>query len=232
MMIGGICESPLTYRALIAWRDALNAGKMLLRDIIDLDATYGGGARRRRGRAPPPTPRAEARGATPTARRRPRPRRRRAREAERRRGAARPRRDGRGRRGQHLARRHGAGAASRAVLGELRRGRRRPTRSCEKLQQKRLQAIRAGEPVVDPDASAATRSCKAELVELMRAVRLNNSRIEQLVDAALRPQPPADGPGGPAAAPGRRTAASRARTSCNATTAPSSTRTGWRASRG
>src|SRR5437762_8679079 len=41
MMIGGICESPLTVRALVGWRDALNEGKMLLRDIIDLDATYG-----------------------------------------------------------------------------------------------------------------------------------------------------------------------------------------------
>src|SRR5258708_2510667 len=41
MMIGGICESPLTIRAIIAWRDALNQNKMLLRDIIDLDASYG-----------------------------------------------------------------------------------------------------------------------------------------------------------------------------------------------
>jgi RNA polymerase primary sigma factor len=40
MMIGGICESPLTLHALMLWRDALNEGKMLLRDIIDLDATY------------------------------------------------------------------------------------------------------------------------------------------------------------------------------------------------
>ncbi|MBI2262357.1 MAG: RNA polymerase sigma factor RpoD [Caulobacterales bacterium] len=43
MMIGGICESPLTIRALIDWHDALVEGKMLLRDIIDLDATYGSG---------------------------------------------------------------------------------------------------------------------------------------------------------------------------------------------
>ncbi|MEE8622558.1 MAG: sigma-70 family RNA polymerase sigma factor, partial [Alphaproteobacteria bacterium] len=42
-MIGGICESPLTMRALIAWRDALRENKLLLRDVIDLDATYGGG---------------------------------------------------------------------------------------------------------------------------------------------------------------------------------------------
>src|SRR6202140_4087207 len=44
MMIGGICESPMTIRAIIGWRDALNESKMLLRDIIDLDATYGSGA--------------------------------------------------------------------------------------------------------------------------------------------------------------------------------------------
>ncbi|MGA8754806.1 MAG: RNA polymerase sigma factor RpoD [Stellaceae bacterium] len=41
MMISGICENPLTIRALVGWRDALVEGKMLLRDIIDLDATYG-----------------------------------------------------------------------------------------------------------------------------------------------------------------------------------------------
>ena len=42
MMIGGLCESPLTFRAIIAWHDALKAGRMLLRDIIDLEATQGG----------------------------------------------------------------------------------------------------------------------------------------------------------------------------------------------
>ena len=43
MMIGGICESPLTIRAVVEWHDALHNGRMLLRDIIDLDATYGAG---------------------------------------------------------------------------------------------------------------------------------------------------------------------------------------------
>jgi RNA polymerase primary sigma factor len=43
MMIGGLCESPLTIRALLEWHDALVEGRMLLRDIIDLDATYGAG---------------------------------------------------------------------------------------------------------------------------------------------------------------------------------------------
>ena len=40
-MISGICESPLTMRALINWREALKDGRILLRDVIDLDATYG-----------------------------------------------------------------------------------------------------------------------------------------------------------------------------------------------
>ena len=44
MMIGGLCESPLTFRAIIAWHDALKAGRMRLRDIIDLEATQGAGA--------------------------------------------------------------------------------------------------------------------------------------------------------------------------------------------
>jgi RNA polymerase primary sigma factor len=42
-MIGGICESPLTIRALLAWRQALLDNQILLREIIDLDATYGAG---------------------------------------------------------------------------------------------------------------------------------------------------------------------------------------------
>ncbi len=40
-MIGALCESPLTFEAIIVWRDELYDGKILLRDIIDLDATYG-----------------------------------------------------------------------------------------------------------------------------------------------------------------------------------------------
>lgn len=39
MMLGAIRESPLTFDAIFGWRDALNEGKVLLRDIIDLDAT-------------------------------------------------------------------------------------------------------------------------------------------------------------------------------------------------
>jgi RNA polymerase primary sigma factor len=41
-MIAGLCESPLTFQAIIIWRDELMEGKVLLRDIIDLEATYAG----------------------------------------------------------------------------------------------------------------------------------------------------------------------------------------------
>jgi RNA polymerase primary sigma factor len=41
-MIGALCESPLTFQAIIIWRDELNEGKVFLRDIIDLEATYAG----------------------------------------------------------------------------------------------------------------------------------------------------------------------------------------------
>jgi len=41
-MISGLCESPLTMMAIVQWRDDLKEGRALLRDIIDLDTTFGG----------------------------------------------------------------------------------------------------------------------------------------------------------------------------------------------
>src|SRR5437660_7054000 len=41
-MIAGLCESPLTFQAILIWRDELNHGKIFLRDIIDVEATYAG----------------------------------------------------------------------------------------------------------------------------------------------------------------------------------------------
>ena len=43
-MIAGLCESPLTFQAIVIWRDELNEGEVFLRDIIDLGATYAGPA--------------------------------------------------------------------------------------------------------------------------------------------------------------------------------------------
>lgn len=44
MMIGGICESPLTIRAIVQWHDALKENRILLRDVIDLESTYNIGS--------------------------------------------------------------------------------------------------------------------------------------------------------------------------------------------
>src|SRR5262245_38809107 len=41
-IIAGLCESPLTFQAIVIWRDELNEGKIFLRDIIDLEETYSG----------------------------------------------------------------------------------------------------------------------------------------------------------------------------------------------
>ncbi|MGH6746803.1 RNA polymerase sigma factor region1.1 domain-containing protein, partial [Novosphingobium sp.] len=38
MMILGLCESPITFHAIIQWSEALNNGEMQLREILDLDA--------------------------------------------------------------------------------------------------------------------------------------------------------------------------------------------------
>ena len=59
-MIAGLCESPLTFQAIIIWRDELNEGKILLRDIIDLEATYQG-PRRQAGPLPASARRPERR---------------------------------------------------------------------------------------------------------------------------------------------------------------------------
>ncbi|AJE48029.1 RNA polymerase sigma factor RpoD [Celeribacter indicus] len=42
-MIAGLCESPLTFQAITIWHDELLSEDILLRDVIDLEATFGGG---------------------------------------------------------------------------------------------------------------------------------------------------------------------------------------------
>jgi RNA polymerase primary sigma factor len=56
MMIGGLCESPLTFRAIVAWHESLKNGKILLRDVIDLEATQGMGNPPAEGESDEPDP--------------------------------------------------------------------------------------------------------------------------------------------------------------------------------
>ncbi|MEF2073320.1 RNA polymerase sigma factor RpoD [Consotaella aegiceratis] len=55
-MIAGLCESPLTFQAIIIWRDELNEGNIMLREVVDLEATYAGPE----ARTPAPAPAAPA----------------------------------------------------------------------------------------------------------------------------------------------------------------------------
>src|SRR6266850_1074090 len=163
MMIGGICESPTTYRALITWRDKLVAGQMLLRDIIDLDATYGGGPDGAKVEAD--LARAEGEEEEDE-------------EEEAEEGEAKPN----GEAGAAEGEADEASISLAAMEQELLPGAlvkfeevAGSFKKIEKLQQKRLQAIRAGEPV-STQSDRRYDQLKAELVELMRAVRLNNGR--------------------------------------------------------
>jgi RNA polymerase primary sigma factor len=197
MMIGGICESPLTYRALLAWRDKLAQGQMLLRDIVDLDATYGAtpdGEKMVRPPAAPPIAAAAAKGASVA-----------------------PAVPGKG---APVALAVPAKAPAKAADGEEKQEGEEEVegldeideeaeennlslaameqellpgtmakfdavaamyKKLDKQQQKRLETVRAGEKPA-PQSERAHDKLKSELMELMRGIKLNNGRIESLVD--------------------------------------------------
>jgi len=189
MMIGGICESPLTLRAVVEWHDALVEGKMLLRDIIDLDATYGAGpgadlveeeifgavpgaeAPEEEGTGTPPADGAAEPAARP--------------EGER---------EGEGEETE-LGTPEGEGdeAEENAISLAVMESELLPTvletfqaiaatrQKLEKVQDQRLSALSKGE-TVSPTLEKKYDKLKAELVGLMQGVHLNNIRIEQLVE--------------------------------------------------
>jgi RNA polymerase primary sigma factor len=185
MMIGGICENPLTIRAIVGWRDALVEGKMLLRDIIDLDATYGSnvfaqpsditgeGDGATNGATPPAV--AATHGATN--------------------GAAAPAEVEPGAEGEvipELAGEEAEGEESSISLAAMELALKPQVletfdtiaglyKKLHKLQDQRLAAIQKGEPLVKATEKRYDK-LKADMVEQMEGVRLNNARIELLVD--------------------------------------------------
>jgi RNA polymerase primary sigma factor len=171
-MIGGLCESPLSMRAVVHWRDALVEGKMLLRDIVDLDATMGGGpgAPAANGEVDPAD--AEA-------------------EVEERQAAAGddgeegPKVEGNG---------EGDGEGDEASLSlSAMESQLKPQvletfdkiaatyRRMLRIQEKRIEALHAGR-LFSPASEKSYHKLKSELVLFMEGVRLNNNRIEQLVE--------------------------------------------------
>ncbi|MFZ0692917.1 MAG: RNA polymerase sigma factor RpoD [Alphaproteobacteria bacterium] len=179
-MIGAICESPLTIRALIEWRDALMEGRMLLRDIIDLDATYGGGPEGQTGSdggegvAPTAEPGADGEAEPVRA------------DSEDEEGAPPP-----GVPGQTMGEGEDDEEAgiSLAVMEatllpsvlETFEEIAKKYKSLHKVQETRLTAERSGEEV-ERRQERRYEKLKRELIDLMEMVHLNNSRIELLVD--------------------------------------------------
>jgi RNA polymerase primary sigma factor len=163
MMIGGICESPLTMRALIEWRNALNEGRMLLRDIIDLDATYGNAgaeqaAVQEAAEGPPPEEEIEAMGEAPQ--------------------------PGGGEEGEG----EDSSISLAAMEAEL-----KPVvlialdaiaalyKKLHKMQENRLTALTEGEEI-GKTTDRRYDKLRSEMVEAMKSVRLNNARIEYLIE--------------------------------------------------
>ncbi|BAE49501.1 RNA polymerase sigma factor RpoD [Paramagnetospirillum magneticum] len=189
MMIGGICESPLTLRAVVDWHDALVEGKMLLRDIIDLDATYGADPE------PEELAEVEAEGviveeAAPAGAAEAKPE-----------GEAEPKAEG-----EEGEKEEGAeGEPEVEGEGEAEEGEENSIslaametellpivletfeviaathHKLEKVQDQRLAALNKGEAVT-PAMEKKYDKLKLELVRLMDGIHLNNARIEQLVE--------------------------------------------------
>ncbi|MFQ5774763.1 MAG: RNA polymerase sigma factor RpoD, partial [Kiloniellaceae bacterium] len=192
-MIGGICESPLTIKALLFWRESLIEGRILLRDIIDLDATYGAGpndddiASEESGKA---DEQAEAEQA-------------RAKAAAASNGEDKPESPAKSAELGEAAGPEGRAetveedeedeedeasislaAMEAALLPEVLQTFEEIAATYKKLsraQEKRLAALQRGQKVV-PQSERHYEKVKARLIELMEGVHFNNARIEQLVE--------------------------------------------------
>lgn len=156
-MIGGICESPLTIRAIIQWHEALRAGDLLLRDIIDLEATLGGEPENLEEGVEPAVPEVEAE--EPPV------------EAE-------------GAEGSEDDNAMSLSAMEEKLLPEVLQVFDEVTSTWKKMakvQEQRMDEASKGKQP-DPATEKKYIGFKKKMVELLNKVRLNNSRIEQVVD--------------------------------------------------
>ena len=164
LMIGGICESPLAIESIIAWYEALQNGDILLREVIDLDATYNDvpedeteeGAGDSEGDSESDDDLDEDS-------------------------------DDDSEDGETESEDEGnvSLAAMEEELApqvyEIFGGIQKTYKKMQKVQQERLEALQAGN---EPDAKTNKKyqDLKSDMVEHMNEVRLNNARIEQLID--------------------------------------------------
>src|SRR6476646_339252 len=169
MMIGGICESPLTVRKLLEWREGLNENRWLLRDIIDLDATYGSAIIDEAEAAMAKIAAGEVEEEEVAA------------EAEEE-GAEEAEGEGEDAEGEESS------ISLAAMEAQLRPGMLAlfdavadAHKRIPKVQEQRITALIKGNDL--PRATERRyEKCKEELIELLKKVRFNNNRIEQLVE--------------------------------------------------
>ncbi len=168
MMIGGLCESPLTFKAIITWHDQLRAGRMLLRDIIDLEATQGAGAPTGDGSTPPVA--APTNGGNGV-------------------GGAPPANDAFDSAGEDMDDEDGEGPGiSLSALEEKLKPEVLATfeeiealyKKLHKMSYRRLETMTSGEEVSSRSEKTYEKS-REELVQKVGQVRLHNNRIEELV---------------------------------------------------
>ena len=174
-VLEALCENPLTMRAIIGWRDAIREGRVLLREVIDLDATYGGAG-------PAPQPDGDGGGATNGA------------NGASKDGAAattveeepeapEPEPEGGGDEDDaddfsvslsvmENAVRDGVLETFDAIAAAY--------ESLRALQEQRLAAVQQSEPL-DPELDRRYQETRSAMVELMKQVQLNNNRVEGLV---------------------------------------------------
>jgi RNA polymerase primary sigma factor len=169
-MIRGLCESALTFEAIMVWREELGQGRILLREVIDLEQTYGGqvaqalsdaaAADEAMDRAMPPEPTDDEDGARAAA-------------AE---GADEDDFD------------DGAGPTISAMESELREGVMTTLNaiaaefeSFRRLQDRLVESRLKGENLTAADRAAYDAASLA-IVQHLKTLRLNNARIEALVE--------------------------------------------------
>jgi len=175
LMIGGICESPLAIESVIAWHKALLEGDILLREVIDLDATYSGemedanemteeeARKAEEELLKPKTPQDKTKTKTESA-------------------------DGEKTDDEAADEEDDVGMSISAMEEELApqvfenfTKIQKTYKKMQKVQQGRLDALQKGK---EPEAKDNKKynDLKAQMVDLMEIVQLNNPRIEQLID--------------------------------------------------
>ena len=164
MVLEALCESPLTMRAIISWRDAIGEGKVLLRDVIDLEATYG---------AEPQGDGAETNAGTNKVQVG-------AEDAER----AEPEDESSEDEDDDFEGALSLSAMENSVRDGVLDTFDRIAKTYERvrtLQEQRLAAVRRNEPI-DPELDASYEQARSEVVELVNLIHLNPNRVEALVE--------------------------------------------------